>query len=143
MVWLVLALLAAIPATAGGFTGRVVHVAAGDRLKVDTGGKVVALRLAHVRAPRRDHFYWARARRGLGDLVFGRLVSVQPLRTSEGLVEAAVTVDGSDVAGLMVSRGLLMTAANAPPDLELLEAAARRQGRGIWGSGVIPGTGGR
>lgn len=135
--WLVLAGLLLAAAAAAQTPGRVVHVAAGDRLTVATAAGTVDIRLAHVRAPERGHFYWSRARRALGELVFDRRVVVEPLTVTEpGL--ARLLVDGRDVAALLVSRGLLLTGPGAPAALRSLEAEARRRGLGIWGSGVAP-----
>ena len=138
---LVLVALAA-PVPGMELSGRVVHVAAGDRLKVDTGRGVVAVRLAHVRAPARAHFYWPRARRALGELVFGRRVRlVAATAGAAAPLPARVLVDGVDVAALLVERGLLLAAGDAPAALRRREAEARRGERGIWGSGVPPRDG--
>lgn len=130
--------LVVAPAVAGGWNGRVVHVSAGDRLLVDSGSGPVAVRLAHVRAPAREHFFWERARRALGELVFDRRVVVMPVQSGAG--RARVLVDGGDVAAQLVERGLLLVAPGATDDLLARQGRARRQGRGIWGSGVPPPT---
>lgn len=143
VVSLILALLICADVCAGGWSGRVVHVAAGDRLSVDSGAGTVVVGLAHVRAPAREHFFWARARRALGELVFDRRVVVNPLGADAGVLRARVMVDGVDVAALMVERGLLLADAAAPNAFLVIENAARRQGRGIWGSGLSPRAGAR
>lgn len=132
----VLLWLAAAPAVAGGWSGQVVHVSAGDRLGVDPGNGAVAVRLAHVRAPAREHFFWERARRALGELVFDRRVMVMPVQA--GGADARVLLEGGDVAAQLVERGLLLAQAGAPDRLRALEERARRRGLGVWGSGIPP-----
>ena len=130
--------LAASVAWADGWSGRVVHVRAGDGLLVDPGNGAVAVRLAHVRSPGRDHFFWERARRALGELAFDRRVVVIPLQPGGEGIRGRVLVNGDDVAAQLVERGLLLTDARAPDHLRALEQRARRQGRGMWGSGIPP-----
>lgn len=116
--------------------GRVVHVGAGDRLKIRTRQRTWEVRIAGVRPPGFEP-YDARARSGLARLVLGERVEVTVVdRDAEGRADLRghASHHGQDLAAALVAEGLLRADRRrpVPPGLLEREAEARAAGRGLW-----------
>lgn len=130
-----LPLLAAANA-AEAIQGRVVHVGAGNRLKIRTRQRTLQVRIAGVRLAGFEP-YDAQARSALARATLGERVEVAVVdRDAEGRADLAGHVShmGRDLAAALVTEGLLRADRRqpVPPGLLELEAEARAAGRGLW-----------
>jgi micrococcal nuclease len=128
-----------LPALAGeAFTAKVVGLSDGDTLTVLRGGREqVKLRLHGVDSPEDHQAFGTKARQFTGDLVFGKVVSVEVHeRDRYGRVVADVyTEDGKHLNAELIRAGMAWWYRRyAPKDTKLaaLEAEARAAKRGLW-----------
>lgn len=119
------------------FVGKVVAITDGDTLKVLRGGAEVRVRLHGIDAPERRQPFAARARQFVGDLAFGKTVTivVRDHDRYRRLVVEMILPDGRSLNNELVRSGLAWWYRRyAPADktLERLENEARRARRGLW-----------
>jgi endonuclease YncB( thermonuclease family) len=119
------------------FVGKVVAITDGDTLKVLRSGAEVRVRLHGIDTPERRQPFGSRARRFVGDLAFGKTVTVvvRDHDRYRRLVVEVVLPDGRNLNHELVRCGLAWWYRRyAPADrrLERLENEARRARRGLW-----------
>jgi len=119
------------------FVGKVVAITDGDTLKVLRSGAEVRVRLHGIDAPEHRQPFAARARQFVGDLAFGKTVTVvvRDIDRYRRLVVEVILPDGRNLNHELVRCGLAWWHRRyAPADrtLERLENAARRARRGLW-----------
>jgi endonuclease YncB( thermonuclease family) len=136
-VWLVLALLlAAAPAPAEFFEGRVVRVMDGDTIDVLVGQQTRRVRLFGIDTPERGQPWYAKSKRALSKRVFGKDVRVNDVdRDRYGRIVGEVYADNACVGCELVREGnaWVYRKNTDDPVLYQLEAEARAARRGIWG----------
>lgn len=117
-------------------TGTAVSITDGDTIIVRADGKSLKVRLDGIDAPERRQAFGTAARDRLGDLVFGRTVTLKTKGTDRyGRTIAVVFVDRMDINYKLVAEGLAWHYAAYSRDKALADAekAARAGKRGLWG----------
>lgn len=111
----------------------------GDSLRVKKGSRVSEVRLYGIDSPEYGQSCWQEARALTRGLVLGKNVQVTSMdRDHYGRVVALVWHQGQLVNGELVRNGLAWVYpryCQTQPlcsDMKTLEAAARKQGRGLW-----------
>lgn len=117
----------------------VLRVHSGDELTVGRLGRralPLTVRLHGVAAPRPDQLRHEEARRLAERLVYGRLVTLVPVRRDpeQGALVARVIVRGKPLGRELVAAGLAWHDTRGKRDghLARLQARARQAGRGLW-----------
>lgn len=136
-------LLAAGAASADVLRGRVVSIADGDTLTVlDDGHRQHKVRLSGIDAPEKKQPFGNRSRQSLGELAFGKTLSVQWTKRDRfgRIVGKLVDDHGVDLNLQQVRRGMAWwyekySREQAPEDLRKYAQAedqARATGVGLW-----------
>lgn len=138
-VWMCVGLVCgAVPAQAARpWAGVVSHVIDGDTLSVRParGGAEQRVRLQGLDAPEICQPWGTQARQALADQVLHRHVRVQVrAHDAYGRLVALVRVEGEDIGAWMVGRGHAWSDSwrGRRGRYDALEAAARRDGRGLF-----------
>src|SRR5439155_2794891 len=123
--------------TMSAFQGKVVGVADGDTITVLRDDKITfRIRLLGIDAPEKGQPFGTRAKEYASELVFGKIVTVEPTDKDQyGRVVADVILpDGRSLNREMVRAGLAWWYRRYSNDPELagLEAEARAARRGLW-----------
>jgi len=139
---LLLALAAAVPATAAEAIGMVIGVSDGDTLiLLDATKTRHRIRLDAIDAPERSQPYGQRARQSLAGLAHGRTAQAQCGKVDRyGRAVCRVTVDGVDVGLEQIRRGLAWHYVRYAGEQDTAgrsayaqaERAARSSGAGLW-----------
>ena len=127
--------LAALLLSVAAHAEQVVRVKDGDSLVVESGGRQVDVRLADIDAPEHRQPRGDEAHAALRSLVAGREVQLQLVGgDAYRRVVAHIVVDGVDVNGELVRRGLAWVRRdyNPAPQLIRYEDEARDARRGLW-----------
>ena len=132
-----LAVLAVLMPTASwAYPAKVVGVHDGDTITVLDASKAQhKIRLASIDAPELGQPYGKNARQTMADLVFGRMVEIEPATTDRyGRTVAVVLVDKRNVNRAMVKAGAAWAYIEylTDPVLVDLEADAGAAKRGLW-----------
>jgi endonuclease YncB( thermonuclease family) len=128
-------LLAAAPAAAGFFEGRVVGVMDGDTIDVLVGRETRRVRLFGIDTPERGQPWYAKSKRALSKRVFGKEVRVNDVDTDRyGRTVGEVYADNVCVGCELVREGnaWVYRRYTHDPVLYQLEAEARAAKRGLW-----------
>lgn len=127
------------------FTGQCVGIADGDTITVMHDGRGEKIRLYGIDTPERRQDFGRKAKRFLSDLVFRKIVEIQPEDTDRyGRTVGLVLVDGLNVNREIVKAGYAWVYRKyciKPFCAEWLdlEDTARRRGIGLWShSNPIP-----
>jgi endonuclease YncB( thermonuclease family) len=119
------------------WSDRCVGVADGDTISVMYKGREVRIRLNGVDSPERNQAFAAVARQFTSDMVFGKVVTVNPTATDRyGRTVADVLMpNGESLNEALVGAGLAWWFRRYAPNntrLQELEAEARQAKRGLW-----------
>lgn len=121
---------------AGKIEGRVVGVTDGDTVTILTANhEQVRVRLAEIDAPESKQPWGRKAKQALSDMVFSRVVSIEPRGTDRyGRTLAKVYVGSTYVNAEMVRLGAAWAYREYLTDYSLisLEAQAHKARRGLW-----------
>ena len=119
------------------YSARTVGVTDGDSITIlIAGNRQLKIRLAEIDAPERDQPFGTKSKQALSDLVFGETISVQPITIDRyGRTVARLYFEGLDVNAAMIEQGAawVYTAYSDDPLFPQLQAAAKAEGRGLWG----------
>lgn len=117
------------------FAGRVVAVYDGDTIGVLRDGKEVRIRLEGIDCPERGQPFSKVAKHAASELVFNKLVVVEPKELDRyGRLVARVSVNGLDLSTQLVRRGLAwhFKRYSNDPALAAEEETAKRARHGLW-----------
>jgi len=128
--------VAAVPGFAASLGGRVVAVLDGDSVRVVDGTRLVEVRLRGIDCPERGQAFSRRARQATARLAYGTRVRVETAGTDRfGRTLGEVFLpDGRSLNAELVRAGWAWWYRRYSTDATLgeLEAAARREHRGLW-----------
>jgi endonuclease YncB( thermonuclease family) len=136
LIPILLLLALAASASAEFFEGRVVRVIDGDTIDVLVGSQTRRVRLFGIDTPERGQPWYAKAKRALGQRVFGKEVRVNDVDTDRyGRTVGEVYADNVCVGCELVREGnaWVYRKYTDDPVLYQLEAEARAARRGLWG----------
>lgn len=106
LLWIILLLTVYSP-TAWAWQGRVVGVSDGDTIKVLHEGKAERIRLYGVDTPEKWQDFGQRAKQFTSDLVFGKVVDVEPIDTDRYGRTVGIVRTGSEILNRqLVKNGL-------------------------------------
>ena len=128
-------LVGALPSFAGeSFTAKVLYVSDGDTLVVSAGRQQTVVQLGGIDAPELSQEFGKAARDFLADVAVKKTVVVEVLeRKPNRSIVARVTVDGKDLAQVLVEEGLAWASDDpSPAPLKDAEARAQAAGDGLW-----------
>ena len=118
------------------WTGMCVGVADGDSIVVMHGGRAEKIRLYGIDCPEWHQDFGNRAKRFTSDMVFGKIVTVEPVdHDAYGRTVAWVSVKGKSLNRELLQAGLAWWYRKYAADnrqLRGLEQAARKQRIGLW-----------
>lgn len=120
---------------AANWTGRVVAIHDGDTMTVLRYGRGVKLRLHAIDAPELAQPFGRQSRKSLSNLCYGRYARVESVGEDQyGRTLARVRCGGLEANAEQLRRGLAWhyTHYSLDPELQQLEAEARRQRLGLW-----------
>lgn len=130
-------LLAVVFATADQtIEGKVVAITDGDTLTLLVDNEQIKVRLIGIDAPEKTQAFGTQSRAKLGELVFGKPVTVHSTgKDRYGRTLGTVLVDGQSVNLAMIRAGLAWhhKAYSKDAALSRAEYDARKSGRGLWG----------
>ena len=115
--------------------GRVISVADGDTLTVQSSGRQIKVRLSGIDAPERDQPFGEAAQQNLARMVLDRTVNVVVRKIDNyGRSVGQVSVAWSNIEAEQVRQGLAWVYRQYSHDRELLnlEAEAKNARRGLW-----------
>jgi len=130
---LILLLFSALPAQ--GWSGRVCGVADGDTISVRHEGRAVKIRLYGIDCPEQHQAFGRKAKTFTSQLVFGKVVEVDPLtRDRYGRTVAWVHVGGRCLNEEILQAGFAWHFKRFSRDrhLAVLELQARAARTGLW-----------
>ena len=105
--WLALAFLFLAVTPCFPWSGKCVGIADGDTIRVMHQGKAERIRLYGIDCPERGQDFGTRARKFTSDMVFGKVVDVEPVeRDRYGRTVAWVSVDGKSLNRELLRAGL-------------------------------------
>lgn len=116
-------------------TGKVIHVTDGDTLKILVDHQRIKIRLAEIDAPELHQAFGKKAKQALGNLVYGKDVSVEQVDIDRyGRIVGKVYIDKLYVNAEMVKIGYAWFYRKYGKDLSLydLENEARTCRCGLW-----------
>jgi endonuclease YncB( thermonuclease family) len=121
---------------------RIVGVTDGDTVKALTSDfQLLKIRLSWIDAPELSQAFGYRAKQAMSAMVFGRHVELRIYGLDRyGRTLAVIILDGADVNLAMVRSGMAWvydryiaeTDAGTQADYYAAQAAAQKQGRGLW-----------
>jgi endonuclease YncB( thermonuclease family) len=145
IVWLVLIFFLVLPCPLWAWSGKVIGVADGDTITVLRDKQPQKIRLYGIDCPEKRQPFGKRAKQFTSDMVFGKLVEVEPVATDRyGRTVAFVQVESVLVNEELIKEGLgwvYIRYCKLPLCVEWkgLELEAKFGKRGLWGeSGEIP-----
>jgi micrococcal nuclease len=116
--------------------GKCVGISDGDTILVMQGRRQIKIRLYGIDCPEMGQDFGAQARRFTGQMVFGKIVTVQEMdRDRYGRTVAWVWVDGQSLNKELVKAGFAWWYryyALNDEELRTLEAKARKDKLGLW-----------
>ena len=140
-----LILFLVLPCPAWAWSGKVVGVSDGDTITVLRDKHPERIRLYGIDCPEKRQPFGKRAKQFTSELVFGKVVEVEPVTTDRyGRTVAFVRVENITVNEELIKEGLgwvYMRYCKLPlcVEWEGLESEARFGKRGLWGdSGHVP-----
>jgi len=145
IVWLALILFLLLPWSAWAWSGKVIGISDGDTITVLRDKQPQKIRLYGIDCPEKRQPFGKKAKQFTSDLVFGKLVEVEPVTIDRyGRTVAFVRVENITVNEELIKEGLgwvYVRYCKLPLCVEWqgLELTAQAQKRGVWGdSGEIP-----
>jgi micrococcal nuclease len=145
IIRLVLILLIVLPCPAWAWSGKVIGIADGDTITVLFDKRPQKIRLYGIDCPEKRQPFGKRAKQFSSDLVFGKVVDIEPVAIDRyGRTVAFVRVENTTVNEELIKEGLAwiyVRYCKLPlcAGWQSLELAARIQKRGLWGdSNHIP-----
>ncbi len=139
IVWLAFAFFLLLPCPAWAWTGKVVGVSDGDTITVLRDKQPQKIRLYGIDCPEKRQPFGKKAKQFTSELVFGKVVEVEPVTTDRyGRTVAFVQVENILVNEELIKEGLgwvYVRYCKLPLCVEWqrLQLAARNQKRGLWG----------
>ncbi len=114
-------------------TGKCIKVIDGDTLVVKCDSSERTVNVAGIDAPELDQPWGKQIRSFVRDMVRGHQVELDVLESSGDQVTARVMVDGTELAELLVGRGLAwVQQSNDDGELNELATKAREMPCGLW-----------
>ena len=145
IVWLALTFFLVLPCPAWAWSGKVVGVADGDTITVLRDKHPEKIRFYGIDCPEKRQSFGKKAKQFTSQLVFGKLVDVEPVAIDRyGRTVAFVQVESVLVNEELIKEGLgwvYIRYCKLPlcAEWENLQLAAQAQKRGLWGSsGEVP-----
>jgi len=143
--WLALILFVVTPCPVWAWSGKVVGVSDGDTITVLRDKQPNKIRLYGIDCPEKRQSFGKRAKQFTSELVFGKVVEVEPVATDRyGRTVAFVRVENITVNEELIKEGLgwvYLRYCKLPLCVEWqgLESEAKFGKRGLWGdSGHVP-----
>jgi len=139
IVWLAVVFFLVLPCPARAWSGKVVGVADGDTITVLRDKKPQKIRLYGIDCPEKRQPFGKRAKQFTSELVFAKVVEVEPVATDRyGRTVAFVQVENVSVNEELIKEGLAwvyVRYCKLPlcADWQSLELAAQTERRGLWG----------
>ena len=144
-LYLAVILLLALPCPAWAWSGKVIGVADGDTITVLRDKQPYKIRLYGIDCPEKRQPFGKKAKRFTSDLVFGKVVDIEPVAIDRyGRTVAFVMVENLSVNEEIIKEGLAWVYArycklSVCAEWQMLEIAAQTQKRGLWrDSGQVP-----
>jgi micrococcal nuclease len=145
ILYLPVILFLLLPCPVWAWSGKVIGVADGDTITVLRDKQPQKIRLYGIDCPEKRQPFGKRAKQFTSDLVFGKLVEIEPVAIDRyGRTVAFVRVEDILVNQELIRAGLgwvYVRYCKLPlcTDWQSLELAAQAEKRGLWGdSGHIP-----
>ena len=145
ILYLAVIFLLVLPYPSWGWSGKVIGVADGDTITVLRDKQPYKIRLYGIDCPEKRQPFGKRAKQFTSELVFGKIVEIEPVATDRyGRTVAFVRIENTSVNEELIKEGLAWVYARyckLPLCIEWqrLELAAQTQKRGLWGdSNHIP-----
>jgi micrococcal nuclease len=145
IVWMALIFIIVLPCPALGWTGKVVGVSDGDTITVLHDKHPKKIRLYGIDCPEKRQPFGKRAKQFTSDMVFGKVVEIEPVATDRyGRTVALVRVENITINEELIRKGLgwvYVRYCKSPLCVEWqgLQLAAQNEKRGLWGdSNHIP-----
>ena len=145
IIYLAVIYFLVLPCPSWAWSGKVIGVADGDTITVLRDKQPQKIRLYGIDCPEKRQPFGKRAKQFTSELVFGKIVEIEPIATDRyGRTVAFVRVEDINVNEELIKEGLgwvYMRYCKLPLCIEWqrLELAARIQKRGLWGhTGEIP-----
>ncbi len=145
IVWLAVAFFLVPPCPVWAWSGKVVGVSDGDTITVLRDKQPKKIRLYGIDCPEKRQSFGKKAKQFTSDMVFGKLVEVEPVTTDRyGRTVAFVQVENFLVNEELIKEGLgwlYVRYCKLPLCVEWqgLQLAAQADKRGLWGdSGNLP-----
>jgi micrococcal nuclease len=145
IVWLYLIFLLALPCPAWAWSGKVIGVSDGDTITVLRNQQPQKIRLYGIDCPEKRQPFGKRAKQFTSELVFGKVVEVEPVAIDRyGRTVAFVQVENISVNEELIKEGLgwvFVRFCKLPlcAEWQSLQLVAQAEKRGLWGhSGEIP-----
>lgn len=134
-----------MPCPAWAWSGKVIGVADGDTITVLRDKKPQKIRLYGIDCPEKRQPFGKRAKQFTSEMVFGKVVEVEPVATDRyGRTVAFVRIENITVNEELIKEGLgwvYVRYCKLPlcAEWQSLERTAHNEKRGLWGSsGQIP-----
>jgi len=145
IVWLAVVCFFLLPCPAGAWSGKVIGVADGDTITVLRDKQPQKIRLYGIDCPEKRQPFGKRAKQLTSELVFGKVVEIEPVATDRyGRTVAFVRVENVSVNEELIKEGLAwiyVRYCKLPLCVEWqgLESEARSGKLGLWQEqGEIP-----
>ena len=138
IVWVAVALFLVLPCPAWAWSGKVVGVSDGDTITVLRDKQPQKIRLYGIDCPEKRQPFGKRAKQLTSELVFGKLVEVEPVATDRyGRTVAFVQVEDVLVNEELIKEGLgwvYVRYCKLPlcAEWQGLQLAAQAEKRGLW-----------
>jgi len=118
------------------WTGKAVAIQDGDTIEVLQGNKPHRIRLYGIDCPEHHKDFGKKAKQFTSDMVFGKVVNVEPLDIDRyGRTVAEITINGKSLNKELVKNGLAWWYRKYSPsnkELEELENHAREARKNLW-----------
>jgi endonuclease YncB( thermonuclease family) len=139
IVWLALIVFLVLPCPVWAWSGKVIGVADGDTITVLRDKQPHKIRLYGIDCPEKRQPFGKRAKQFTSQLVFGKVVEVEPIATDRyGRTVAFVRVENITVNEELIKEGLgwvYVRYCKLPLCVEWqgLQLAAQAEKQGLWG----------